>query len=1169
MFAHLLFKKHIIGSVRILRHLRVPIVQLFNFEGMKKLRASKFSFTHKAFFKVLLLMKLTAFFLLIACLSVHAKSTGQTRINLVLKDVHIKTALLSIQRNSPYRFIYNDDLLPQATTVSIKATNADIKDVLDSVFTHTLLTYRILDNNLIVISQQKVSTTIKGTIKLRNKDGTITAGAYISVREKGTSNGTITDNDGGFSLTVSDPNAILEISHVGYTKLNFPLNGETTVAIILNADEKQLNEVVVTALGITREKRSLTYATQGLKGEDLSNSREANITSAINGKVAGLTINKTNSGPGGSNRIVFRGNRSIGRTNQPLIVVDGVRIDNTPKAGADVALFGARDNGDGISNINPDDIESMTVLTGASAAALYGSDASNGAIIVTTKKGRIGKGIGVQVSSSAALSTPLTWPGLQNIYGQGDAGVFIPASANSWGPKMTGQQVKDWTRKTQPLTPQAGNFKDFFRTGSELINSIALSRGNEQSQTYFSYTNTYSKGILPNNDYKRNNFLLRQTTTLAKGFSLDVKANFLVEDVLNRPLTGAGNRIMSTLYAMPRSLRLDDVKNFETTEADGTLSQHYWATETPAFQNPYWSAYRNLYSRQRNRFIGLAALRYQLTPDLSIQARTSIDYYNDLGEEKDYNDSYWLTDYPGRGNYVINKESNQQFNNDILVSYNKDLTDKLTLAVHAGASLEQYHAERTTLNNQGLNAPNIFATSNAVALTNNVNNYIPYAPLTRTEKQSVYASAQLSYNNYLFLDLTGRNDWNSTLPVKNASYFFPSAGLSAILNDLLHLPQAISLLKVRTSYAFVGNGTGFNELKPVYSLVAGGNGGFLLIDPTLRNADLKPEETHSFEAGLEAGFMKNRLSFEATFYNTNTINQILTIPVPAASGYSTRIINAGKIRNTGVELLVNAQPVNSKNFKWNISVNFGANRNRVIKLDSLQRRVLLSSPQALGAIVVAEGEKYGELYTSSLQRDAAGHIVVDATGKPLLVSDQSKYVGNFNPDWTAGIVNKLQYKNWTLYFLIDERKGGTIISGTEALMAAAGTLSATTANRETGFVIPDAVTAEGDKNTKTISAQDYWTQVANNSIGELFAHSATNIRLREASISYAIPASWLRTKFIEHASLSLVGRNLFFFKNNANGIDPETALGTGNNQGIEYAAIPSTRSYALYLKFNF
>ncbi|MGN6352697.1 MAG: TonB-dependent receptor plug domain-containing protein, partial [Parafilimonas sp.] len=380
-------------------------------------------------------MRLIAFFMLIACLHVHAKGIAQTKITVSLKNVPIKHALLSIQKNSVYRFIYNDDILPGNVTVTLTVKDADVQEVLDAVFSQTNLTYRILDNNLIVIAQkkQKQAVPVNGNVKVKNKDGSENAVSNVSVVEKGTSNGTRTNENGDFTISVSNPNATLVISYVGYVTREYPLNGQVTISIVLNADEKEVGEVVVTALGITRQKRSLTYATQSLKGEDLSNSREVNVTSAMNGKVAGLTINKTNSGPGGSNRIIFRGNRSIGRTNQPLVVVDGVRIDNSAKAGADVALFGARDDGDGISNINPDDIESMTVLTGASAAALYGSDASNGAIIITTKKGRIGKGIGIQVSSSAAMENPLVLPDFQNKYGQGDAGIFVPASANSWG----------------------------------------------------------------------------------------------------------------------------------------------------------------------------------------------------------------------------------------------------------------------------------------------------------------------------------------------------------------------------------------------------------------------------------------------------------------------------------------------------------------------------------------------------------------------------------------------------------------------------------------------------------------------------------------------------------------------------------------------------------------
>ncbi|MEJ7589303.1 MAG: TonB-dependent receptor plug domain-containing protein [Ferruginibacter sp.] len=429
-------------------------------------------------------MKLTAFILLIACLQVQAKGHAQGKITLTLKDAALKEALVSIQRVSNYRFIYNDDLLPRNAKVNLSATNASIEEVMNNVLQSTALTYKLLENNLIVISADErdnnYQVNITGTVSLR-KDGETILQKGISVQEKGTDNITITDEGGRFTLAVQKTDAVLQVSYVGFKTAEVALNGRTTLDVVLEADVKEMEGVVVTALGITRQKRTLTYSAQTLGGTDISNTREANISSAMNGKVAGLTISKTNSGPGSSNRIIFRGNRSITGNNQPLIVVDGVRIDNTPQAFNDVSynVGLARDNGDGISNLNPDDIESMTVLTGASASALYGSDASNGVVIITTKKGRAGKGIGVQVSSSVMFETPMLYPKFQNSYGQGQGGVFNKSGDLSWGPAMTGQQVEDWTGKTQALTAQPDNFKDFFVTGKEFINTVALSAGTD------------------------------------------------------------------------------------------------------------------------------------------------------------------------------------------------------------------------------------------------------------------------------------------------------------------------------------------------------------------------------------------------------------------------------------------------------------------------------------------------------------------------------------------------------------------------------------------------------------------------------------------------------------------------------------------------------------------
>ena len=1134
---------------------------------MKKCWLTRRVFTRESLHKYLLLMKLTALLLLLACMQVSARGYSQDKMSVSLKDVKLKYAITYIQHNSKYRFIYSDDLFPETAKVSVEARDATIQQVLDIMFRSTSLIYRVMNDNLIVIASQADNLPafmVKGKVTLHHTTGITPAGPGISVVEKGTTNGTTTNDQGEFSLEVKDANAVLVISSVGYDRQEVAVGGRQELSILLEPTSAAMADVVVTALGITRQKKSITYATQSIKGSDLADTREVNVTDAMDGKVANMLLSKTNAGPGSSTRIIFRGNRSINGSNQPLIIVDGVRIDNTPQAFNDVTanVSNARDNGDGISNINPDDIESMTVLTGASAAALYGSDASNGAIIITTKKGRSGKGVGISVSSSAMFENPMVLPHFQNTYGEGSGGIFDPKSEYSWGPKMTGQSVTDWTGKSQPLSPQPDNFKDFFRTGSEFINSVALSGGGDKSQTYFSYTNTYSNGIMPNNGYKRNNLNLRQTYQLTDKLSVDIKANYINEDIVNRPMAGAGNHAMATLYSMPRSLRLKDIKNYEYTDlSDFTLHQNYWGSQQPAFQNPYWSVNRNLYERDRDRLIGLVALKYQITPELSVQGRTSLDTYQDYATETDYSNTYWIT-YAGGGNYEINKSSFRQFNNDLLINYNKRLNDQFTLTINAGASLEQFNMENTNSNDQGLIVANSFSLGNGLAtVTTN--------GLSRTQKQSVYAAANLGYKDYLFLDVTGRNDWNSTLPVDHASYFFPSVGLSAVFNEMFNLPTAISLLKLRGSYAEVGNGTGFNQLQESPYIGPGGNGGFLYVDRVLKDADLKPEQTKSYELGLDLGLFKNRLTAEVTGYKTNTINQILSIGVPSPSGYAFRIINAGNIRNEGLELLLTGKPIDGAQFKWTIGFNFGMNRNKILYLDSIEKMPPLSSPETLGEIVAEEGKAYGGIYTTSFMRNATGQIIVDSTGMPEVQGDQTKhYAGNYNPDWTAGITNTFQYKNWGLSFLIDMRKGGIVISGTQALMASQGVTKNTLVGREGGFVVPNSVTEGGGKNTVAISAQDYWQWVGSqNLVGEAFVNSATNIRLRQASLSYTLPLS--ARSAVKGATISLIGRNLFFLKNDAVGFDPESALGTGNNQGLEYTPIPSTRSYGLYVKLNF
>lgn len=1101
----------------------------------------------------------------------------------------LKSLLMDLEKKYNVSFFYKSELVENKTVNHIDNSDKhSLEETLQSYLKPFKLTYEKVSDSFYVISPLKnegaVKVELNDSLALEHGDSHSSSQDQLSVHSslpestvtgkvtsaddsqaipgvnvllKGTSTGTTTDAEGKYIITIPDANGVLIFSFIGYGSQEVPVDGRTTIDISLAPAVRELTEVVITALGISREKRTLTYATQNIKGSELSDSREINVTNALAGKVPGLTINRTNAGPGSSNRIVLRGNRSIAGNNQPLVVVDGVPIDNSPKAFAETS-FGTRDNGDGISNINADDIESMSILPGPAAAALYGSAASNGAIMITTKKGSEKKGIGFQLSSSLMFESPMIYPKLQNVYGQGNGGDFIVDSEQSWGPRMEGQPVIDWTGNTQALESQPDNFKDFFERGSELMNSIAIT----SEQTYFSYTNTTSEGIVPNNDYRRNNFNLRQTTTLTKNLFLDAKANYIQEEILNRQPTGELNHAVSTAYQFPRSIRIGDVRNFEFINQSGVRTQNYWRPGSPVLQNPYWSVYRNLHDRTRNRILGLVSLRYQVTSELSFQIRSNIDYYSDIMEEKDYNDSYWIT-YPGGGNYEIGKESNRLLTHDALLVYNKKLSETFSLNVTAGASIEKRNFEGTYTNNQGLNSPNLFSVANAQSSQS-------LSSIDRTERQSVYGSAQVGYKEFLFVNLTGRNDWNSTLPAQNRSFFYPSFGVNAILSEMIQLPKVISLLKLNGAYAFVGSGTAYNQIRPVLEFTPGGNEGFLKNDRTLRNQDLKPENTRSIEAGLSLSLWENRIGADFTLYKSNTLNQILAIGLPDPSGYATKIINAGNIENNGIELLLTGKPIAGENFSWDVFLTYGANRNKIIRLDPLQKRSILSFDR-IANIVVEEGKKYGDIYTAGFKRNEAGQIIVDPNGLPL-ITDKTYYAGNFNPDWTGGVTNTLRYKGLALSFLIDMRKGGAAVSHTQAILAGAGHSELTLPNREGEFVVPNSVKEDDTPNDIAILAEEYWTSIGGvgSPVGEPFVYDATNVRLREFSLSYSLPSALLNNFFIKGATLSLVGRNLFFLKNNAYGFDPEAAaLGVGNGQGIEYASLPSTRSYGFHLRFNF
>lgn len=1103
-------------------------------------------FVHPIVFKALLTMKISFFMLLVFVTTVSAESRAQ-RITLSMKNAKIDRVLAEIKKQSDHRFLYSSEVLQLTELIDVQVKDADLIKVLDEITKGSNLQYRLIagtvtisvrakrpvNGNRMLDEEPRQELRVSGVVKDAN--GNLLSQASIFVKGS-TTNGTNTDTDGRFSLLVPR-GAVLVVSYIGYKSAEFAATDREPLEITLEDDESELEEVVVTALGISREKRSLSYATQNIDGGQVSQAKETNVINALQGKVAGLVITRNATGPGGESKVLLRGNRSITGNSQPLYVIDGVPLDG------------------GIEMLNSDDVESMTVLKGASAAALYGSQGQNGAIIITTKRGKSGA-VSVNYTGGIAFDQAAVLPELQFEYGQGDGGQFVPNSEHSWGPKAEGQEVTLWNGETVPLLGQPDRFKDFFRTGQTNTNTISINGGGEKMQTLFSYGNMQAEGIMRNNDLKRHNIDFKIANDISDKLSFFSKITYIYESVDNRVVPGEGGTYaLPSLYRTPTSIPSSAMRDYIYYDELGIEKQNYWKPGSSILLNPYWALNRVLYNQKRDRIIGLISANYKFNEWLSFQLRGSIDKTIGENDHKIYADNYFSQ---VGSTYNYGKRTTQGNNVDALLSFDKALSSDFHLTANVGGAVQGGRYKGETGNANGLNKPNFFFMKNAVSP--NVNNYIGRRP----EVQSVYGTATLGFRNYLFLDVTGRNDWSSALPETNQSYFYPSAGLSAILTDMFELPSWINFGKINATYA--NSGYGGNEyLDQVYYNV--GQGG-AIITPTIQSlGDYKPEITTSYEVGLDWQFFNNSLGINFTYYDTKTKNQLLLIGVPPATLFNSKYINAGLIQNRGVELLTTFRPIKTGPVTWDGSVNFSKNVNKIIRLtDKVKSAILVDSRAAL--IRADEGGSFGDMYVKDWERDEQGRRLVDDNGRPILTSGNDVFLGNFNPDFMLGFSNNLHYKGISLGFLVDYRQGGYIVSGGQALMDADGHTKNSLEGRESGLIL-DAYTLDGNKNTQSIDAQSYWSMIGDRyPTGALYAYSATNVRLREVVLSYALPSSLLsKTKFLKGASISAVGRNLFFFKLDAP-IDPEITQGL-NGGGIEYAALPSTRNFGFNLMLSF
>ena len=1090
-------------------------------------------------------ISLTLLFLVVLQLSAENSYAQRMRIAISMSNVSVEQVLNKIEETSDYVFLYNDETIQKSRIVSVRSKSGKITDILDDIFKGTDISYTVIDKQIILSKSNKVNQTakaiqIKGTVKDALGEPLI----GVSVLVKGTSNGTVTDLDGRFSLNVSVGD-ILEFSYVGYAAQSVTVKNATPLDIVLSEDAQALDEVVVTALGIKREAKALTYNVQEIKAAGITKVKDANFVNSLSGKIAGVTINQSSSGTGGSSRVVMRGTKSLFGENNALYVLDGIPMQGLRTKQSDNFYESVEvADGDGISNINPEDIESMSVLTGASAAALYGNRGANGVILITTKKGAIGKPR-ISFSNSTSFSRPFVTPEFQNTYGRKE-GEF-----KSWGDKLE--------------KPSTYNPLDFFQTGFNTMNSIAVSTGTETNQTHISFGAVNSEGIIDNNKYNRYNFTFRNSWDIVKNvLSMDMGLFYIKQNNQNSNGQGMYYNPLVPIYLFPPSDDINKYAVYERYDADRNFKTQYWpyGNQGLGMQNPYWIINRNMFNTDRDRYIISLSMKWNITNWLNIIGRARIDNaYTDF-ERKLYASTDGLF-AKSQGNYMNQEDKNTSTYLDFLVNVDKKFGENYHLLVNLGGSFYDEKYKSDTFEGNLVGVPNFFHPSNIPSTESNYNK-----SELHTQTQSIYGKAEIGYRNFLYADVTGRIDWFSTLVGTSKEYVcYPSAGLSVILSEILPLPEKIiSFWKIRGSYAQVGNPP--SAYLP-YATVALENGNATSANFTPAS-HLKPEMTKAFEFGMDLRLFQNKLNIAATYYNSNTYNQLFKYELPPSTGYAFAYENAGKVNNWGIELSVGFNqdlgPV-----QWNSNLIYSMNRNEIKELlpeyvTDRTTGMTVKSPTEFSVatadsyrMILKEGGSMSDIYATKLKQDLHGNILITNGGVSAEENTFIK-VGSAAPKYNLGFRNSFSWKGLELDFLIDARVGGEVISATQALMDQFGVSQQTADARDNKGVVV---------NKGKLDAEQYYGTVASGKTGLLahYVYSATNVRLREMSLSYMLPSKWFGEKL--NISLSLTGHNLLMFYNKAP-FDPELTANTGTYyQGFDYFMPPSLRSFGFGVKVNF
>lgn len=1134
------------------------------------------------------------------------------------KDITLGEILAVLQQKEKLSVMY-DDNIPKHQSIHLPATTASLQELLQQVAAQTGLETKIINNSIYIrgtaVEKSSQLLQVSGTVSSADNQEFLPGVSIVTGSKKPLG---VTDANGKFRFSVP-PGTQVVFSFVGYQQVKQVINkSDDQLDIHLTPDRRMLDQVVVTALGLTQEKKSLGYAVQELKGDQMNEARDNNFINSLSGKIAGVNIISSGA-VGSSARITIRGESSLNyQKNQPLMIVDGIPVGNDPVQNTTEADFG-----NSAGEFNPADIESVTVLKGPAASALYGSRAANGAIVITTKSGKGRRGLGVSVTSGLTWETPLILPKFQNDFGRGNGNDYVgsnfgysnnglyPNGVNdgtdeSWGPRLDGSLRGQFNSPTtngyrggdvylpnrgdiipSPWIPHPNSARDFFETGHTRFNAVAFSGANDVANFRFSYTNQDEKGIVPNNDLTRNSFKLNAGYKLSSRLLAETSVNYTKSKSTNRPDLGYGrNKPMYFLLWMTRDVDMNSLRNYWQPGLEGIQQfQHNYEED---HNNPFFYQYENTTGQDKNQLYGNVKLTYNILDNLSLMVRGGTDYYNDFRPKR----MAVSTIDNRKGFYEETTLGYQENNFDFLLSYkNKVAAFNYSLSL-GGNAMERTRTRRTSTVEQLL-IPGVYNLDNtAVPLKGSSYN-------ERRKINSFYGFFQADYKGKVYIGLTGRNDWSSTLPVNHNSYFYPSVNTSILFNEIFALSPKIDLLKLRVGFAQVGNDTDpYQTMTSYYFQGLWGGLPSLAEDGSLKSLQLKPESSNTIELGTEMMFFKNRLGIDITVYKTNSKNQILPLQTANSSGYGSRLVNAGEIANRGLEVMLTTVPVKlSNSFQWNLNVNFARNVSKVVALAPGVDKLVQAAPGEDATIEARVGERMGGLYGPGFQRvkegDLKGMIIIGANGRPQITADPI-YLGNINADWTAGITNRLAYKGFYAEALLDISHGGVFISRFLNKAIGAGQLAESAEGRiartkgeeydESKPYYRDGAALMPDGSYKrnlevfdgTFSKGVYGTAIRDfhkryydhNSEAQLLDRSF--VKLRELKAGYSFPKRLFHQLPVQSLTLSLVARNLFLWTKNPH-FDPETGASTGNGLvgGFENLSIPTSRSIGFNLNVNF